>query len=115
MDFLHGETVVRQRGVPFLDPYSNEQTGIDWSDPATATFEHCAVWQDSSVEPTQDARTAVITITSVAFTAGADVLAGDRLLIRGGTYEVQGDPFDWRSPFSGWEPGLVARAQRVEG
>jgi hypothetical protein len=46
---------------------------------------------------------------------GADILAGDRVVVRGLTCEVQGRPFDWRNPFTGWAPGTLVRAKIVEG
>lgn len=113
--FPHGETVTRLRGTAITDPYSGEATGISWSTPNTLAIEGCGFNPGQSSEPVQDARNAVITQPEVYAPTGSDVLAGDRLVVRGKTYEVKGDPADWRSPFTGWEPGMVIALERVEG
>jgi hypothetical protein len=30
-------------------------------------------------------------------------------------YEIDGEPGEWRSPFSGWHPGIEVAVTRVEG
>lgn len=115
MDFPTGEDVTRQRGVAVVDPYSEESTALDWTTPATVTYPRCAVWQETSTEPTQDGRAAVITVTKVALPADADVRSADRFVARGKTYEVQGEPEIWHSPFTGWEPGVVVTGRLVAG
>lgn len=113
--FAYGETVVRQRAATSVDPYSSVPRP-DWTLPtADLDIAGCAVWQESSTEPLQDARDEVVTFTMVALPTGSDVLEHDRLVIRGALFDVFGDPFDWQSPFTGWRPGLVARCRKVEG
>lgn len=110
----YGESVTRLRAGTSVDPYSGE--GVeDWVNPASFTFDRCAVWPGGSTEPLSPDRQSVVSDIEVAFPPGADVTARDRLIVRGGTYQVDGEPFDWRSPLSGWTPGLVARANRVVG
>lgn len=113
--FAHGETVTRQRGAATTDPYSDEATSIDWSTPDELEIPGCGFNPGQSSEPVQDARNAVITKPEVYAPPGSDVLAGDRLVVRGKTYEVDGDPADWRNPFTGWAPGLVIPLKVVEG
>lgn len=119
MDFPHGETVTRLRAAMILDPYSGEATQAAWDDeanpPSSLAIEGCAFNPGGSTEPTQEGRNAVITRPEVYAPADADVLAGDRLVVRGLTYDVEGDPADWRSPFTGWQPGLVIALERVSG
>lgn len=115
MDFPHGETVTRFRATAVTDPYSGEPTGISWDDPDSLAIPGCAFNPGRSSEPVQDARTAVITQPEVYAPPGADVLAGDRIVVRGKTYEVDGEPADWRSPFTGWTPGIVLALKIVEG
>lgn len=115
MDFPYGETVTRQRGVPVVDPYSGEATGIDWTTPTTLAIPGCAVADGGSIEPVQDARTAVVSDFDVLAPYGADVLAGDRVVIRGLVCDVQGRPFDWLHPMTGWHPGRVIKAKITEG
>jgi hypothetical protein len=113
--FPFGETVVRQRATSVTDPYSGEATGASWDAPSTLTIPGCGFNPGQSSEPVQDARNAVITRPEVYAPSGADILAGDRLVVRGETFDVDGDPADWRSPFTGWRPGLVVPLKRVEG
>lgn len=113
--FAYGETVTRKRAGVSTDPYSTE-TVADWSlDTIDIAFTGCAVWQEQSTEPVAVRRDEVITWTWVAFQPGADVTATDRLLIRGELYDIFGDPFDWRSPLTGWNPGKVAKCRKVDG
>lgn len=112
--FANGETVVRLRAGTTTDPYSQQQVE-DWTSPAQLAIEGCAVADGGSIEPIQDARDAVISDFDVIAPPGSDVLSVDRLIIRSLTCQVVGRPFDWRSPFTGWQPGMVIRAKVVEG
>lgn len=113
--FPHGEIVTRLRGVPATDPYSGEESGYDWSLPYSIDIPGCAFNPGRSSEPLQDARTAVSTQPEVYAPPGSDIAPGDRLVVRGVEYEVDGEPADWRSPFTGWEPGMVVALKRTEG
>lgn len=113
--FPHGETVTRLRATATTDPYSGEATGSDWSAPLILDIPGCAFNPGNSSEPLQEARNAVVTRPEVYAPAGADVKAGDRLVVRSLTYDVEGDPADWRSPFTGWNPGLVIALERADG
>lgn len=113
--FAAGETVTRRRGTPVLDPYSQEETGTDWKTPDDLEILDCAVADGGSLEPLEDARNAVVSDFDVIAPFGSDVTARDRLVIRGLVCEVVARPFDWRSPFTGWQPGTVIKAKIVEG
>lgn len=115
MDFAYGETVTRLRGTAVTDPYSGEATGVDWTTPLTLSIPRCGVADGGSLEPTQDARNAVESDFDVIAPYGVDVLPADRVVVRGLTCAVVGRPFDWRNPFTGWEPGTVIKAKIVEG
>lgn len=113
--FAFGETVTRLRGAPATDPYSGQATGIDWDTADELDIDGCGFNPGQSSEPLQEARNAVLTQPEVYAPVGSDVLAGDRVVVRGKTYDVDGDPADWRSPFTGWQPGMVIALKRVEG
>ena len=51
---------------------------------------------------------AVITRPEVYAPIDTDVLEGDRLTVRGITYEVQGNPQRWVNPFTGWQSDGLA-------
>lgn len=113
--FPNGETVTRLRATVVTDPYSTEPTAEDWSNPTELDIVGCGVALSGTTEPLQTARQAVDSDFDVFMPAGTDVTAQDRLLIRGLVCEVAGRPFDWRSPFTGWQPGLVVQAKIREG
>lgn len=113
--FPYGETVIRQRATIVVDPYSGEPGDTDWTNLSVLTIVGCAFDPGGSLEPTEQGRTSVITQPTVYAPPGSDVLAGDRLVVRGRTWDVDGDPADWRSPFTGWEPGMVIKVKAVTG
>lgn len=115
MVFAHGETVTRLRATKILDPYSQEESDPDWDFPAELDIPNCGVAGSGSTEPLIDARNAVDSDFDVFMPAGTDVTAEDRLRIRGLVCDVAGRPFDWRSPFTGWAPGVVVQAKIREG
>lgn len=46
---------------------------------------------------------------------GANVAPVDRIVARGETWEVSGLPQPWRSPFTGWRPGIPVSLRRITG
>jgi SPP1 family predicted phage head-tail adaptor len=44
--------------------------------------------------------------------SGHDVRDDDTFTIRGNTYQMDGDPFDWRNGLGSWSPGTVVNLQR---
>ena len=110
-----GETVTRLRGVLVVDPYSGEDSVLDWETPGELDVPGCGVAAGSTDDPNLDARDAVVSDFTVYAPAGSDVEPADRVIIRGFICEVVGRPFEWRSPFTGWAPGLVVKANVVEG
>jgi hypothetical protein len=47
---------------------------------------------------------------------GAPVTAHHRVRFPDGTvWQVRGEPDDWRSPYTGWNPGLQMELERVTG
>lgn len=113
--FAHGETGVRLRPFATLDPYSEEEIVEDWEAAYELSIPGLAFNPGSSNEPTEVGRNSVVTQPEVYAHVGDDILAGDRLRIRGLVFQVDGDPQEWRSPFTGWEAGLVVKLKRVEG
>ena len=112
--FAYGETVTRQRAGVTVDPYSQEVTA-DWSNPTSFDIAGCGFDPGGSGEALDLARNVVTTQPKVYAPAGSDIVASDRLVVRGVVYEVDGDVAVWRSPFTGWEPGVVVPLKRSEG
>lgn len=95
------------------DPYSGESvTGWDTS---TSRDESCAVAPGGSTEPTQVARDAIDSDFDLIFDHDPGISAADRVVVRGLECEVDGHPFAYRSPFTGWEPGTLVRVTIREG
>lgn len=107
---MQTETVTRQRGVATTDPYSGEATGIDWSTPTTLAITTLALAEPRpSQEPVQNARNAVTTGYTLYLPTGSDVTAADRMVVRGETYDVLGEPAEWASA------GIVVQVGNTEG
>jgi len=109
--FPHGETVVIVTSATDADPYSGDAgtTGSEVEVPG------CGVEPRPSAEPTQDARNAVTSGFTLYLPAGTEIGPQNAVRVRGGTFSVLGEPAVWRSPFTGWEPGVVVQCERTEG
>lgn len=107
-----GEIVtILRAGAPTVDRYGNETPGVD----TRTDVDGCAVAPRLAGDATAQGRQGVIVGTTVYFPAGTDVRATDRLEVRSELHTILGDPGLWRSPFTGWEPGIEVATQRVEG
>jgi len=106
------ETVTRLRAAEAgTDRRGNAEPG----EPTRLDIDGCAVAPRGQGENRTEGRQAVTSGWTVYAPTGADVLATDQVEVRGVVYEVDGEPADWRSPFSGRRPGLVFDVVRVEG
>lgn len=111
-----GETVVRLRAATTEDPYSGESDGaLDWSNPTELTITGCGFDPGGSFENTEARRDAITTQPTLYAPADADITANDRVQVRSLTYDVQGHPALWRSPFTGWTPGIAVTLRLFEG
>lgn len=112
------ETVTRLRAGTIVDPYSLDETVVwelpddaEWdAEPTSLAITTLAPAEPRpSDEPTQNARNAVASGFTLYLPTGSDVTARDRMTVRGGTYDVLGDPALWLSA------GLVVQVGRTEG
>lgn len=116
MEFPYGEQATRLRASAKVDPYSGEPTGQDWSSPDELDLGRGAFDPGASTEPTADGRNAVITTPAwLGPDVDADILAGDRLRVRGRVWEVLGDPLRYSHPITGWRAGVRVNLKAVEG
>lgn len=111
--FAHGETVTRLR-APLVEDRFNDEVP-DWDHAVSVDIAGWGVSQDATSEAFETGRDATVSDFTLYRQESADVLPTDRLVIRGKTCEVVGDPFTWRSPFTGWQPGQVIKANVKEG
>src|SRR5690606_24802940 len=87
---------------------ANRTTGVDrdgnpvyeWPGPGVDAA-GCGVAPRTSEELAEVNRNRVITGLTVYLAPGTQNAPHDRLVVRGATYEVVGEPGDWRSPYSG--------------
>lgn len=110
-----GETVTVLTAGSRLDPYS--QTNVeDWTDPTSRDVD--LLWPAEprpSSEPVQDARNAVVSGYTLYFPADDPINAYNRVIVRGQTYKVMGDPADWRWPADSSGAGIVVQTERMTG
>jgi hypothetical protein len=45
---------------------------------------------------------------------GTEVEDGDRFLVRGKRYVIDGEAFDWRDGLGSWNPGVVVNLTREQ-
>jgi hypothetical protein len=108
-----GEPVVRVRAPEVTDARGNPAR--DWSDADEVTITGAAVaprFEGSLTGAVRDGRIVGLT---VYLPAGADVVATDRMVVRGESYRIESDPGDWRQPWSGRAVGVTVQLVRVEG
>lgn len=108
-----GEPVTRIRRTPTgdLDRYGHPVMTDVQASVGSAAFDPGGTRENVEV-----GRAPVVTTPKLYFTDRPDLHSGDRVLVRGREYEVDGDPADWRSPWSGLSfGGLVVELKVVTG
>lgn len=101
-------------------PYSSELTP-DWTTPTTrAVPEPVLVYAGTATEtPTPSAPYMAVDILTAILPYGDPVKRTDRVKVLtgpyAGTYEVDGRPAHWRTPWGGWEAGCEVRLKEVTG
>ena len=109
--FAHGETVIVITEAHDADPYSGDAgtTGSTFDVPG------CGVEPRPSGEGTQDARNSTTSGYTLYMPAGVEIGPQNRVYVRGGTFDVLGEPAVWVNPYTGWEPGVVVQCERTAG
>lgn len=107
MMFAFGETVTVVR------PPERDRNGDPIGADSTFTIDGCGInWQ--STDENNDHRETALTWIELLCPPGTDIRSTDKVqLPNGREYLVDGDPAPWRNPFTGWEPGVVARLRGV--
>jgi hypothetical protein len=110
VDFPYGVMVTVLSSTETVDKYGD-------TDAAAATsslWGPCAVAPRTTAERVDSRSPAVITGLTV-YGPRVTLKASDRLVINGDTYEIDGIPGDWSSPFTGWQPGIEVAVVRASG
>lgn len=110
MLFNHGETLTLiTKTVTGRDSYGNVVYGS-----TTADIPNCPVWPRTSSELVQGQDTVIAGVTAM-LPAGTDVKAIDAIGWNGDTYQVDGQPGLYTSPFTGLDPGIEVQLTKVTG
>lgn len=112
---LPGETIQILTAQRSTDPYSGVATD-DWTLPPMAVDLPNVLCEPRPVgEPVQDARNSVTSGWTLYCQAVPVPLptSKNRVKVRGVTYEIDGEPADWR--MGEWTPGVVIQAKVVNG
>lgn len=114
--FAHPEPVTILTAGTEEDPYSGESVE-SWEAVlgATSRIDFCAVAPGGSTEPVEVGRTAVDSDFDLIFDHDPGATPSNRVVVRGLTCNIVGRPMQWRSPFTGWEPGWIVQAKIREG
>lgn len=116
MGFPYGETVVVLAAGVTQDDYDNDVE--NWDNPATvATVTGVGVEPRPEGETYRSDRNAVVSGFTLydSTNALAAVSPQHRITVRGSTWAVDGEPAEWRNPFTGWQPGTVVQVGRIDG
>lgn len=93
----------------YVDHFSPLKNVVTW--PSTSSL----VGQGLRIEMrTGDQATAVASLNAVV-PPGTDITALDAMILDGITWEVEGDPSIYQSPWTGNDPGIVVRLVKVTG
>lgn len=123
LDYLNGGTFgfsatsefIRQRAVLIADPYNPDSLVEDWEAPNEITLAGYFA-SASSAEQAGEVREQVVTTKRLVIdNPAADVRRGDRIKQGDRVWTVTGFPEDDKSPFTGWQPTLVANLEEVQG
>lgn len=110
---MSGELVtILHRTEVGTDPYGQSVYG--WPEPGT-TVESLGVAPRGSQEPAEVGRQQVITGLTVYLPRGVQVTAYDRVIARGETWEVEGEPGLWVNPYTTEPSGLEVALKHPEG
>jgi hypothetical protein len=96
-------------GAPVRDVYGNDQLTT-----TNITVTGCVVWPRGSSEKTGN-HDLVSTGITVLMPTGTVVKSTDRVQVAGVIYDVDGEPAEWRSPFTNLHSGVQVDLVRVTG
>ena len=105
------QTVTRERPIRVSDGRGGFED--DWTTPNTLTLDRCTVQPGASAEDLTT-RAGVLIAWTVMVAGEPDVLASDRVVVRGVPYSIDGEPARWPSATGGLD-NTVLLLKRWEG
>lgn len=103
------DTVTITVSRPTRDAFGDVTTAV------RHTVADCAVIRRASTEQ-GDRRESVTRDLGVLVPGDADIRATDIVTVPGeGAFQVLGAPVSWRSPLTGWDPGVLVTLRQVTG
>lgn len=116
MFFAFPEDLHRVRRKTIIHPVSGEVSLGTWATAAVTPLEGCAIGPRATDELVTSQRDQVDSQRSLYGPYGLDVVATDRIRdARGRDWDVDGEPMDYRNPFTGWEAGTEVPLTRTKG
>lgn len=107
------EAVVRLRAPLVENRYGG--TDKDWDNASRLVVAGCECAPRVEGEDITGGREGVVIGWDIYTPPDVDIAPTDRVEVRGVAHDVDGQPADWSSGFSTWEPGIHLRLRRVEG
>ena len=107
MDFPSGVMLTIRSVTTTIDPLGDSTTTT-----VETPWGPCAIAPRTASENADPTRPAVI-IGKTVYGPTVTLDADDQILIDGIAYEVDGEAGDWRSPFTGWAPGMEVPVKRA--
>ena len=117
MRFPHGEMITRVQ--PGEKPDIHGHPRLDWSHPIRTEVGPCAIYPSAGGGAPESAQVGRSNIVTQQFTVlmppGSELSANDQVEWNGESFDVVGHSFEWRSPFTGWNPGAQATIRLRQG
>jgi hypothetical protein len=111
MDFPHGLVLTIRSGGESVDKYG-DATGSS----SDASWGPCGIAPRTSAERSDSRSPAVVTGLTI-YGPAATIAADAQVVIPSGpysgTWDVEGIPGVWQSPFTGWAPGIEVAVKRA--
>jgi len=113
----YGETITRLQPGVINDPYSGKP-GPDWNNPIRTEIPGCIIYPTgrAAAETADVGRPEqVVDTLTVLLPPDASLDSSDRVEWDGNEYEVLGNTFQFKNPFTGWTPGGQAIIRLTKG
>lgn len=109
MNFPHGVIVTVVSTTTTDDGLGNTTT-----ETVESEWGPCAIAPRYATE-SADPRVPPVVVGEIIYGPIRPLDSDDALVVGDRRYEVDGLPAEWRSPFSGWEPGMEVPVKRTAG